>query len=843
MSADPVLILDFAAAAEAGPAVAGGKGAQLGRLMRYGFPVPDGFVISTFAARFAMAGEGDAARAAGDDPHALAAVRARIESASLPPGLKDVLHAELRRRGWEEVALAVRSSAPMEDSGRASFAGIYRSELDVLGFDAVAAAVKAVWASLWTPQAVAYRGRVGVAEAAMAVVVMPMVKAIAGGVAFSCEPTSGRDDQVAINAVAGLADGLVAGRESGEEIILEADPVTEDYRVLRRRGVSSGLTDARAVELAHLVRETAFALDYAAPWFDIEWVWDGARFHLVQARPVTARPWHTYPALAGQTPLWSNGNTRDVAPHVMTACEWVTCRRWANQLLELGWRIAGYPVLSGAQRAALFQGRLYLNASFIQWEGYDAFGIAPAAMNRLLGGHHSEIVVPPPSLRDRAVRLGRMLRYLAKSGGQRRLGRRQVDEAHATCAVWRAEDLSRLSNAELSRRIASLGLHYRRQDGLIFLQGSSGGTLSMLLDLIERYLPGESHALAAALMAGGEPSVTARQAYELQTLAATASVDPDVAAWLRSDSDAWQDLSEDDPFRRDFADFLERYGHRGIYESYLRNPRWRDHPAYLLRQIAGLMDCDPAAMRARQAEAREAACERLAGKMPFWARRWAEALARTATRECNDREAARSAFTAYGEVARRLLLEAGRRLVASADLVAAEDIFHLTPPEFDAALAGQLTGAPLRNRVADRQRLCTEWEANPAPDVVVEGASASVAAAAAPGGARHGDWRGTAVGAGLAAGPARPVRSPEEGGRLAPGDILVAPSTDPAWTPLFLKAGGLVMETGGYLSHGAIVAREFAIPAVVNLPGILDEIGDGARVEVDGRRGTVRRIG
>ncbi|BAL22832.1 PEP/pyruvate-binding domain-containing protein [Azoarcus sp. KH32C] len=838
MSEDPVLILDLAAAAEIGPASAGGKGAQLGRLARYGFPVPDGFVISTAALGLAMAGED----AAGDDPEALAVVRARIESAPLPSLLADVLRDELCRRGWEDTPLAVRSSAPMEDSGRASFAGIHRSELDVVGFDAVADAVKTVWASLWTPQAVAYRSRVGVAEAAMAVVVMPMLKALAAGVAFSCEPASGRDDQVAINAVAGLADGLVAGRESGEEIVLEADPVSEDYRVLHRRGVSSGLPDACAVELAHLVRETAFALDYGAPWFDIEWVWDGAGFHLVQARPVTARPWYTYPALAGQPALWSNGNTRDVAPHVMTACEWVTCRRWANQLLEQGWRIAGYPVLPGAQRAALFQGRLYLNASFIQWEGYAALGIVPAAMNRLLGGHHSEIAVPPPTLRDRVAWLGRMLRYLVKSGGQRRLGRQQVEAAHVASAAWRAEDLSLLSNAELWRRIASLGLHYRRQEGLIFLQGSSGGTLSMLLDLIERYLPGESHALAAALMAGGEPSVTARQAYELQALAATAAADPDIAAWLRSGSDAWQDLPEDNPFRREFADFLERYGHRGIYESYLRSPRWRDDPGYLLRQIAGLMDCDAAAMRARQTQAREAAREHLARKMPFWARRWAEALARTAMRECNDREAARSAFTAYGEVARRLMLEAGRRLVASGGLAAAEDIFHLMPPEWDAALAGQLTGAPLRNRVADRQRLCAQWEANPAPDVVVDGASAPAAAPTAAG-ARDGGWHGTAVGAGLATGPARPIRRPEEGGHLAPGNILVAPSTDPAWTPLFLKAGGLVMETGGYLSHGAIVAREFAIPAVVNLPGILDEIGDGAPVEVDGRRGTVRRFG
>jgi pyruvate,water dikinase len=102
--------------------------------------------------------------------------------------------------------------------------------------------------------------------------------------------------------------------------------------------------------------------------------------------------------------------------------------------------------------------------------------------------------------------------------------------------------------------------------------------------------------------------------------------------------------------------------------------------------------------------------------------------------------------------------------------------------------------------------------------------------------------RGVAVGAGLVRGIARVIHHPADGRRLQKGDILVAPSTDPAWTPLFLKAAGLVMETGGYLSHGAIVAREFAIPAVVNLPGVLATVRDGDLLEVDGGSGRVRII-
>ncbi|MBI2306311.1 MAG: phosphoenolpyruvate synthase [Rhodocyclales bacterium] len=808
----PPLILDFAAAADAGPRLAGGKGHQLGRLARYGLPVPDGFVLTTAA--FAQAASLD---------------------------LEALVAGALRARGWEATPLAVRSSAPMEDSRRASFAGIHHSALNVVGSAAVAAAVRAVWDSLAAPQAVAYRARLGIDEAAMAVVVMPMVPAVAAGVAFSCDPASGRDDRVVVNAVAGLADALVSGRVSGEEIVLEADPISEDYAVVRRSGAPAGLADARAVELAELVRETAFTLDYGAPWADIEWVWDGERFHLVQARPVTARPWHTYPALAGQPALWSNGNTRDAVPHVMNASDWAMSRRLVNLLLEPGWRLAGYPLLPGVQRAALFSGRLYLNAALLQWEGYDAVGIAPAAMNRLLGGHHPEIAVPPAGPRERAARAWRMLRYLARAGGRRRLGRRQVTAAHAACAAWRAENLAALDDDALARRYFALGLHSRRQNGLLFLQGSGGGSLSVLLDLIERYLPGEAHALAAALMAGGEPSVTARQGYELQALATAAAGEPAAAALLHAGRADWQGLPDDSPFRRRFAAFVDRYGHRGIYETYARNPRWREDPAYLLRRIADLMDNDPAALAARQETARQAARARLADGLPWWARRLAGALAKAATVECNDREAARSAFIAYGEVGRYLLLEIGRRLAARGCLARAEQAFHLLPPEVAAALAGRLAGDALRHRVADRERLCAEWEANPAPDVIHEGAAAPAAAPAAVA-AADGVWRGTAVGAGRAAGAARVVRHPEEGGGLAAGEILVAPSTDPAWTPLFLQAGGLVMETGGYLSHGAIVAREFGIPAVVNLPGILAALADGETVEVDGGSGVVRRL-
>ncbi len=865
MSAGPLLDFDAAADADAGAGLAGGKGATLGRLRRYGLPVPAGFVVATAAyADFFDAGLRAAATAAGSDADALAALRRRIVEKPLPAGLASALADELRRRGWETIPLAVRSSAPLEDSRRASFAGIHHSVLNVAGSGALADAVRVVWASLWTPQAVAYRARLDLPPeaAAMAVVVMPLLAARSAGVAFSCDPASGRDDRIVLSAVRGLGEALVGGQEAGEEIVVGEDGFDDRLALVSRRPARQRsaivadpaggtrqqpcadggeiLADADALALAALVRDAANALDFAEPWFDLEWVRDDAGFHLVQARPVTARPWHTYPGLAGQHAIWSNGNTRDVVPQPVNAADWASMRRLINLYLEQGYRLAGYPLLPGAQRGALFAGRLYLNVSFIQWEGFDALGVSPQAMNALLGGHHAEIAVPAVRWRDRLRRGGRLVRYLAGVAGRRRHGREQAAAAFADCRRWRGEDVAALSDAALGERLRALFAHVRRQDGLQFLQGSSGGNLHTLLQAVDKAFPGEGQALVAALMAGQVASVSAQQGYDLVGLAHLANADPAVRDWLRAGPPHDLDrLPADSPFRAALAGFLDRHGHRGIYESYLRSPRWREDPAWLLGTLADLAGVDTVALTARQRAAAEAAWQRLRERLPRWRRALLQKLLDATIADGNDRELARSAFTAYSEVGRRLLLEAGRRLRDRGALAGADDAFHLLPGELCAALAGALPAAALRARVAGRAARFADWETAPAPDVVIDSAATFVDAGSAAVDAGGRSWRGVAVGTGRGDGIARLIDHPADGHRLAPGEILVAPSTDPAWTPLFLKAGGLVMETGGYLSHGATVAREFGIPAVVNLPGIRAALTDGRRLRVDGVAGRV----
>ncbi|WP_363797842.1 PEP/pyruvate-binding domain-containing protein [Lysobacter firmicutimachus] len=845
----PAAVLDWSEAAAAGAAVAGGKGWQLGRMARLGIAVPSGFVIAAAASRD---------RAPGDPVDA--ALRARLAE-------------ELARRGWLERALAVRSSAPQEDSTQASFAGIHRSCLNVLGLDALARAVAEVWDSARTPAARAYRERFGLdgEDTAMAVVVMPLLPALASGVVFTRDPRSGREDRVAVNAHWGLGEALVGGQADVDEYLLHYDRIEQRVSPLQRRigakrhytraraeggteladtpaeqGAQAVLTPEQSQQVASLAMDAARALDFARPHYDVEWVWDGARVWIVQARPITAGARHTYPALRTQAALWTRGNTREILPEPLSAMDWSIYAVAADRMLTAGYELGGYPVLDGVPHAGLHHGRVYLEASLIQWEGYDAYGIAPAAINALIGGRLPEIAVPAPGWRDRLRRGARLLRYLRRSAARRRRAGRDVAAALACAKRWREQDLSQGDRA-LALRLREHTEQVRRADELFFLQGSAGGSLAGLVDLIEKYCPGEGQALAAALLAGGEPSTTARQGYELMALATTAAAEPTVLAWLRNgerDDAAWREaLPQDSAFRSEFAAFLDRYGHRAVAESYLRRARWREQPRYLFEQILALLGSDAEALRRRQREAGASARQRLRGRLPAWQRPALNYLLRSAARDSNQREAARSALMAYFEALRRLALKLGERACERGALERAEDAFELDAEEWCALADGRLAPAHARMRALSRRELRGRQARQAEPELVVEHGSAPVLSPEPVRvAAGEGDWSGTPIGAGRARGRARIVRDPREGAALAAGEILVAPSTDPAWTPLFLRAAALVMETGGYLSHGAIVAREFGIPAVANLPGVLAGLVDGEEIEVDGDRGLVRRL-
>lgn len=823
-------------AATAGVARVGGKAQQLGYLQHYGLPVADFFIISASWRQQVFT---------------LEALSVHVAN-------------ELTRRNWLEIPLAVRSSAAGEDAATASFAGIYRSCLNVRGLDAVMSAIQAVWASLDTPQATAYRTGLNLpVEAAMAVIIMPLLPAKVSGIAFTCDPISGREDRMVIQAHVGLGESLVAGNASGDEYILTEDD-TDTWRVHTYRigskaqmsianadggtncvptpstlATQAALNHAQVEILAALLWDAALALDFVAPFYDFEWVWDGSQFWLTQARLITRKPRCTYPELQAQPAIWTRGNTCEVMPEPLSPMDWAFSRRAVNHLLEPGLRLSGFTLWPGIQRAGLFNGRLYLEASMMQWEVWDAIGLAPEQFNAMLGGHHPAIKTTPPTSVQRIKRIVNTLRYVVRAPAMRRRGKAEI--AKLTQLAHEIDQCpADMDEHELEKLFLKLLPLSHQAEGLYFLQGSGGGSLSLMLDTLKRFYPNEAEAIGAALLANetDEPSQTAEQGYALLELAQLAK--PFLGANGETNT-----LMHQPTFVAALNEFLYHYGHRGHYETYLRSPRWKDNPELLLAQLPALSKIDRKIIRQRQQQAANDAWQRIRHNMPAWARLLLSKQVKDARRDSNLREAARSALVKLGATARRLWLISGNLLVTRGFLKNPEDVFLLFPAEVQrAVINGEISAAGILARVEQRAVRFAQWKSTTPVEWHTLGGG-DMTPAALPAHTRphtRNGWHGVATGTGVARGKVRRLTHPAQGITLLPGEILVAPSTDPGWTPLFLKAGGLVVETGGYLSHGAIVAREFALPTVVNLPGIMENLCDGEWLEVDGRQGIVRRV-
>ncbi|MFZ5827861.1 MAG: PEP/pyruvate-binding domain-containing protein [Bacillota bacterium] len=855
-------MLEWAEAAGAGAAVAGGKGWNLGRLSRYGFAVPVGGVLAAEAYRRLLgqpalrerreALEDLTAEMAATPEGAarLEALAAAIRQAPLETEVMEAVAAFLAAKGLAERPVAVRSSATAEDGERTSFAGIHESVLNVTGPAAVAGAIRECYASLWTPRAVAYRRRWSLSddEVSCAVVICAMVTApdqpepVAAGVAFSCEPATGRRDRVLINAAPGLGDALVSGRVSPEQITVSVEP--GNLELVERTGAAPCLTDEAPLELARLSLRVHWALGAGQDPQDIEWAYDGGRFWVLQARPVTRLPHRTHPGARALPVYWSSANIKDACPLIFTplSADWVM-----SSIRHIFWAPfapCGYPMPAGMEVVRRFQGRPYLDLTAFQWALFDAAGLDPAESNRQAGGYQPEIPVDatramaglPGLIRlTRRLRLFRMgLRYTREIEHDIRRARVQARQMVAT-TLTTMTDRELLAHGELLWR---QGFAF----GMRFQVGNfvTGMWLDQLLATMEKAAPGRGRAIASGLLAGSGQVPSAEHGYRLYDLVAAAAVDPEAAALLGGERPDWRALSESSPLRQALERFQAEFGHRSVYEAELANPRWNEDPSYLLEQVRVLLAAgqttrpDEAATATRRAaEAQLQACPLVLRPVLRW-------LAKRARIASGQREAAKSAMAAVAEPFRYLALEVGRRMAAAGRLARPEEVFYLTWADLAAYLSGAWNGDGAAALVADRQAEQAVWERQSPPDVIEGGSGAPVSlpATKAPAGAEPA-LTGIPVAPGLAQGAARIIHHPSEGHLLQPGEVLVAPSTDPGWTPLFLRAAAVVMEVGGYLSHGAIVAREYGIPAVVNIPGLLARVQNGCRLTVDGQTGQV----
>jgi pyruvate,water dikinase len=838
----------------------GGKGLGLGRMAAAGLPVPPGFCVTSAAHR----------RLRGRTTHDDSALAQQIADAC-------------GRLGGGPVA--VRSSATAEDGAEVSFAGQQDTFLGVRGGRAVCDAVGRCWASLDGERAVAYRRRQGVGGEglAMAVVVQRLVPAEVAGVLFTRDPLDPDGRGMLVEASWGLGEAVVAGRVNPDRYRLDRDTgavrdrsvglktleVTPEGErpVPPERQSQPCLDDNQLSQLAELGRRVE-AL-FGGPR-DVEWAWAGGQCWLLQARPITAAGAaereqvrrEEIAALAARAEpggtVWSRFNLSEVLPEP-TPMTWSVVRRFLSgrggyglMYRDLGFRpdpsldeegvydlVAGRPYCNLSREPRLYSGPTRYEHPFAALKADPRRALEPRAVpGHSRAGPAAWLLLPFRlpfvffgSLRH-ALRLGTASRTFADRF------RREVVPAFAEeTARAAAEDLTRLDEAALLARLE----HWVRRTLYDFARDSLKPT-----------------ALAALALANLERGLTpclgadrARAALRELSMGIRPDPEADLAA-------AFRDVAEG---RLGREAFLKRFGHRGSGEMELTQPRWGEDPAALddvtlvverspdrstaptvglprpgdLRSQPGAGSGDPAPTwgAAGSSESPPESGENVWKKVAAEARlsgvqvRLLETECRAARTYLALRETAKhQLMRGYAEV-RRTLVELDRRRRLDGG------IFFLTLEELPRLTAGE----DLSGVIAQRKRRRAVALSLEAPPVLFSDDLEALGRPVAVEGADT--LQGVPLSAGVAEGPALVLDRPRTDGLPAGPYVLVCPSTDPAWVPLFVRARGLVMETGGVLSHGAIVAREFGLPAVAGLPGVQRRLRTGQRLRVDGARGTV----
>ena len=436
-------------------------------------------------------------------------------------------------------------------------------------------------------------------------------------------------------------------------------------------------------------------------------------------------------------------------------------------------------------------------------------------------------------------------RLLKKIWGVEREYARVMSLRQARMREAGALGLAALSPAQLMAWFNKLAPSSDAMDLTVGLSNSAHGPWEASLEaLLRPEFGSRARSLIGKLLAGTGAVTSAEHGYAIFDLAAAARADAEALRWLDSRQPAtdWVNLPPGSTFRARLSDFLDRFGHRAVYEADYLNPRWVEDPSYVLDQVRYAL-ANPQAADPREAARRvREAAESTVRSASAWRRPVIFWLARKLRGAMAVRESAKSAMAALALVSKRMALEVGRRLVAAGHLDQPGDVLHLSAADLVCWLEGWWDGAGARRLAADRARQREAWLAEETPpDEITEEPDGRVSTREhLP--TRHGDnWSGIGAAPGRARGSAHIIRHPNEASRFQPGEVLVAPSTDPGWTPLFLRASAIVMASGGYLSHGAIVAREYGIPAVVNVPGILTDVQSGDTLLVDGDSGTVVR--
>ena len=855
----------------------GGKGANLAELSRLdGIRVPDGFCITTEAFRRIMAATplldellDRLAHLRVDDRAELRALSAEIrriiEGIAMPRAIREEITAALARLGAED-AYAVRSSATAEDLPATSFAGQQDTFLNVYGTDAILAQISKCWASLFTERAVIYRMQHAIdhRDVFLAVVVQKMVAAQAAGILFTADPVTSNRKVISIDAGFGLGEALVSGRVNPDTYKVRNGAIIDkkiSTQKVAQYAAAGGGTVARAIEAAQQTAQVladaqilalarlgrTIEAHFGRPQ-DIEWCVADDTFFIVQSRPITT----LYPIPGAQD--YVDNARSDAAPHVYISVGHQ--RMMTDAMKPLGisvWQLtAARPMFAGG-------GRLFVDVA--------PDLASPARRNILV----NVLGKSDPLIRDALTTLLAREAFIPpapeeqpeQSPGNRAPG--PAPAGYQTLADFDPSIVAELiqhsqtSLDALQRDIQSRSgpelldfiledirqLKQRLADPQSFGVIMTGMNASSWLN--EKMLAwlGEKN-VADTLSQSAPNNVTSEMGLALLDVADVMRPFPQVVAVLEhAAGDNFLDelaLVEGGPQSRDaLAVFLDRYGMRCAGEIDITRPRWREQPGALLPLIlSNIKNFAPGEHARRVAQGRQEAVQKEA-----------DLLARLALLPDGEQKAGETkrmidlvrSLIGYREypkyeivsryfIYKQALLREAATLVAADVLHDAEDIYYLTVEE----LHDVVRTHAVDHQLIDRRKAAYESYKALTPPRLITSEGEIIRGAYKRDDLPAGALVGLPVSAGTVEGRARVILRMEEAD-LAAGDILVTAFTDPSWTPLFVAIAGLVTEVGGLMTHGAVIAREYGLPAVVGVENATSLIQDGQRIGVHGTDG------
>ncbi len=805
----------------------GGKAAHLGAMLRAGFQVPAGFVITVdaFVDHFGQL----------TDPLVK----------PTPPRIQPELMAEVVNNIVEhlghETSFAVRSSSTDEDSSQASFAGQHSTYYFVTP-NRIDQAILDCWMSLWSSAAIAYR-RAGWADIAavepvrMAVIVQQMLPATRSGVAFSRDPVDQKNTDVVIEACWGLGAALVDGRVSPDHIRVseagaltnykistkkhQVQPTSKNYTGARLQEVPKAqqheavLSTPEAEHIANISQQLETLFEYPQ---DVEWAYVDEDLYLLQSRPITTFPGQhsIQQPLVIFKPMAENFTepltpmAEDLFASVLPRCGALYNGRFYLYLDFLRsftpWKVADHEL---AEIALLRQpetsGKLSI-AKLIGLGGLLSLGFLADGINWLRTSRVS----------NRAL-LG-FKQVVQKVAADPKLNAKQTLQR----LIWGRHPFEPISHQMFYTNV-SAGRYF------ILISVLNKIVTTFLPDYDTNELPKIYHSqndMASMSMLNRIEGLTQTLRDLLASNSPTYTQErEEVLAALEGKHHT---LPSQGAFTQEFEQFLDEYGHRGARELELAAPRWREAPADLLSLIYSNAKHPPAEDRTYSSHL--VARDNLHQRLKPWQRRIVDNLVAKVSHYIRLRENTRHLHIMAFSATRDKLLAMEAEYLRLGLVQIPTDIFFLTFAESQDLGAGKLDPEDAQLTIRKRRRNWQRLSRQPTPHTIniqyPERASGA-------------DQTGQCASPGIVSGKARVMFSLTQGHELQPGEIIVAPYTDPAWTPLFSKAGGIVVETGSFLSHAGTVARELHLPCLVDVNGCTQSIKTGQTITVNATEGYV----